>query len=266
MDGTTQDEAFLPGPPGFRVWALNGTLREHSSEREHAHPCHQLLAIRNGVSMLVDERHEQPLYGSLCAFIPAGCAHRSTVVGGPITYQSLYFHEAPPGPPRTGIRVFALGGLGTALLVRLQEAPFQDLADGLPGACFQLLLQILAEDLDSARPGIHLPVLRGPEARAIGQFIAAHYARTLRPAQVAKLLGCSERHAGRLFKQDAGITVFEYLRVYRMFQASVLLHAKDRSITDIAGACGYESLSCFYADFARHFATTPRALRQAMVP
>jgi hypothetical protein len=53
------------------------------------------------VSLLVDERHQQPLYGSMCALIPTGCAHRSTVVGGPITYQSLYFFANPSGVPQT---------------------------------------------------------------------------------------------------------------------------------------------------------------------
>ena len=259
------DESFLPGPPGLRVWALNGTLREYSTEREHAHPCHQLLAIRNGVSLLVDELHQQPLYGSMCALIPAGCAHRSTVVGGPITYQSLYFFENPSGTPQTGISIFPLGRLGTALFLRLQESQFQDLSDGLPGECFHLLLQVLTEDLASAKSGIHLPVLKGPEANSIARFIAANHARQLRPSHFARLLGCSERHVSRIFKQDAGITIFEYLRVYRMFQASILLHEKDRSITSVATTCGYESLSSFYSDFARYFTMTPRALRQTMV-
>jgi AraC-like DNA-binding protein len=260
------DESFLPGPPGLGVWALNGTLREYSTEQEHAHPCHQLLAIRNGVSLLVDELHQQPLYGSMCAFIPAGCAHRSTVVGGPITYQSLYFFEDPPGTPQTGISIFPMGRLGTALFLRLQERQFQDLSDGLPGDCFHLLLRVLTEDLASAKTGIHLPVLKGPETRSIALFIAANYARPLRPAHFARLLACSERHAARIFKQDAGITIFEYLRIYRMFQASVLLHGKARSITNVATTCGYESLSSFYADFARYFSMTPRALRQVMAP
>jgi AraC-like DNA-binding protein len=119
--------------------------------------------------------------------------------------------------------------------------------------------------LASAKTGIHLPVLKGPEADSIARFIAANHARPLRPSHFARLLGCSERHASRIFKQDAGITIFEYLRVYRMFQASILLHEKDRSITSVATTCGYESLSSFYSDFARYFTMTPRALRQTMV-
>jgi AraC-like DNA-binding protein len=259
------DGSFLPGPPGLGVWAVNGTLREYSTEREHSHPCHQLLVIRDGVSLLVDERRQQPLYGSLCAFIPAGCAHRSTVVGGPIAYQALYFFDSPSGPPRSGISIFRLGGLGTALFLRLQQRTFEDLSEGLPGDCFHLLLQVLAEDLAAARTGIHLPLPKGPAAGAIARFIAANHARPLRPAHFARLLGCSERHAARIFKQDTGITLFEYLRVYRMFQASVLLHEKDRSITSVAASCGYESLSSFYSDFARYFSMAPGALRQMVV-
>jgi AraC-like DNA-binding protein len=38
------------------------------------------------------------------------------------------------------------------------------------------------------------------------------------------------------------ITLFEYLRMYRMFMATVMLHGES-SVLEISLDCGYESLS-----------------------
>ena len=69
------------------------------------------------------------------------------------------------------------------------------------------------------------------------------------------------RHLSRLFKADLKITIFEYLRLYRILMASIEMHNPKRTVTEIALDCGYESLSSFYRDFNLIFAVTPKFFR-----
>ena len=69
------------------------------------------------------------------------------------------------------------------------------------------------------------------------------------------------RHLSRLFKQDMKITLFEYLRLYRILMASLALCSRDEAITEIALDCGYESLSTFYRDFNMIYGVAPKSFR-----
>jgi len=72
----------------------------------------------------------------------------------------------------------------------------------------------------------------------------------------------SPRHISRLFQEDLGISVFEYLKLFRILIASIELDKKDKKIIDIALDSGYNSLSSFYTDFKSHYLMTPNEFRQ----
>ena len=72
----------------------------------------------------------------------------------------------------------------------------------------------------------------------------------------------SGRHLSRLFKQDLKITLFDYVRLYRILMASIALSGTSRPITDIAYEVGYDSISSFYRDFNLVFSVTPKVFRK----
>lgn len=74
----------------------------------------------------------------------------------------------------------------------------------------------------------------------------------------------SERHVSRCFKADLGITIFAFMRLYRILMAAIGLLCPDRTVTEIAFDCGYESLSSFYRDFNMIFAVSPKAFRRQL--
>lgn len=49
----------------------------------------------------------------------------------------------------------------------------------------------------------------------------------------------SSRHLTRLFREDLGLTMFEYLRLYRILMASIALSDESRTITQCAVDAGY---------------------------
>ena len=238
-----------------QFFSLRGTMTEYSTEKVHANPWHQILMISEGVSMLVNETEKKPLYGAMCAFLPAGTAHRSVVVGSEVTYNSIYFGDETMNTD--GIRVFAVSPLFRELFLRLTAAPLLARSPGTEQKCFTLLLLLLSEE--SAEPfQLALPQAVSENCRKLCDYIEHNYEKPLRLTDFCSVLPYSAKHISRLFIGEMSISLFEYLRMYRIFKASVSLKNDRRGVVHTAYACGYESLSSFYTDFRKYFPVSPK--------
>lgn len=86
----------------------------------------------------------------------------------------------------------------------------------------------------------------------------------LSPALVAGLLGISVRQLHLLF-EPTGTSVTRYVLARRLENARLLLaQSPKRPVTDIAFACGFDSLSTFYRSFRRAFGHSPAELRETI--
>ena len=79
--------------------------------------------------------------------------------------------------------------------------------------------------------------------------------------EIAQAAALSKFHLLRLFKAAFGCTPSAYWRARRLDRGRRLLKATPMSVSEIAGALGYESASAFIRAFRRHFGTTPQAFR-----
>ncbi len=241
---------------------LSGTFRDYSTEPLHSHPLHQILRIRNGVSLLVGEDQKLPLFGNMTAFIPAGFPHRSIVIGDQVSYKSLYLKRDLFDQAEDEIRIFDISELGNALFNKMKfpwdQRPFSPMMN----ACLSLFLKTLDEDLAHSSQLVSLPSATDPSNQRIIDFVEKNYQRKLSLSDFAAISPYSARHISRLFKQDLQLTIMEYLKLYRILMSAVMLQSENKSITEIAYECGYESLSCFYTDFGKILSTTPKAFMQ----
>ena len=245
-----------------QAFTLCGRLKNYSTKELHTHAFHQLLVIWEGVSLLVDQTRKQPLFGSMAAFIPAQFPHRSLVVGQTVSYKSLYLAPSLFESIQPEISIFEISSLGSALFDRITIKPGQDTAGDLMEDCLNLLLKVLREDITRTVKVVRLPEPAMAQNKRVMEFIEKNFRRRLTMADFQDVFSYSPRHAGRLFKADLKITVFEYLRLYRILRASVALSDSERAITEVAFDSGYESLSSFYRDFHHTFAVTPKVFRQ----
>jgi AraC-like DNA-binding protein len=247
---------------GLPAITLNGRMKTHSTRHLHTHGYHQVLTIWDGVSLLVDQTSKQPLFGSMTAFIPGDRPHRSIVIGDEVGYKSLYLSPElfDPGVPE--ILLFDISDLGAALFNRIHIRNPIDLESGLNLKCLELLLKVLKEDMTRPANLVRLPEPSNPQNRDIINFIENNYSRRLTMPDFEHEFPYSGRHLSRVFKQDLKITIFDYLRLYRVLMASIELNDPVRSITDIAYGVGYDSISSFYRDFNLIFAVTPKAFRK----
>ncbi|MBQ8885149.1 MAG: AraC family transcriptional regulator [Clostridia bacterium] len=90
--------------------------------------------------------------------------------------------------------------------------------------------------------------------------IEAEY-RFLRFEDVCKKFGYSPSHFSRLFTSLTGMTFTKYLTAVRIGHAVELLQSSDkRSVTEIAGYCGFSSIRNFNRYFKDFTGYTPRSL------
>jgi AraC-like DNA-binding protein len=75
--------------------------------------------------------------------------------------------------------------------------------------------------------------------------------------ELGRLVGCSPFYLSRLFSQEAGMTIQQYVRQVRMERAAELLKTGKCNVTEAALEVGYNSLSHFSAAFHQTFGCCP---------
>jgi AraC-like DNA-binding protein len=249
------------------AFSLRGVWDHDSSRHLNVHHSHQILTVSDGMLVLVDDCEQQPLYRSMAAFIPAGTPHRAIVFRerNNVLCHSLFLTPRICAAQTPQIRIFEMSELGSALLKKLNEQNRVDLTTGLSGHCLRLFLELLPQDLEHQARLIRLPEVKQERNKRIAAFIRDNYMNKVRLEHLCRAVPLSSRQLARSFRDELKITIMEYLRLYRLLRASVLLHEQDRNIIDIAFDCGYDSISSFHEDFKQHFGVQPNKFRKTVL-
>ena len=107
-----------------------------------------------------------------------------------------------------------------------------------------------------------LPRMETARLKQMLGFIREHYAEDISPVDIAAAAGVCERECFRCFKQELGTTPLSSLTDFRVRKAAELLRETDRSVTDIASACGFATSSYFGKVFRRRMNLSPLAYRR----
>ena len=93
-------------------------------------------------------------------------------------------------------------------------------------------------------------------------YIKQNYAEEIRLSDLARRCSISPEHLSRLFKQETGFGVSEYLSMIRLQQAQRLLKESPAlSIATVAGLCGYNDSNYFSEQFKRMHGVSPLRYR-----
>lgn len=98
-------------------------------------------------------------------------------------------------------------------------------------------------------------------AKDIRRYIGTEFASNLTISKIAERYGYSDDYTIKLFRQEYGITPYQYLINERLACARGLLHNTDMSVEEISREVGYNDFSTFYRDFKKHFGISPRNAR-----
>jgi AraC-like DNA-binding protein len=89
-----------------------------------------------------------------------------------------------------------------------------------------------------------------------------HFHEAINLKQVADLIYMSESNFCKFFKKATGTTFSDYVNDLRITEACHMLLYTDETISHIANACGFESLSYFNRVFLKKKKHTPSEFRK----
>lgn len=95
----------------------------------------------------------------------------------------------------------------------------------------------------------------------ITSYIDKHYEDAISLDSIASIFYVSKEHLSRSFKQQAGITISDYLVKQRMEKAKQLLSEHSLAIKDVASMTGYPDVAYFYRVFKKYTGTAPGEYR-----
>jgi AraC-like DNA-binding protein len=226
---------------------------------------HYLLCASRGALRLEAHGRLWVLPPARAALIAAG-EPIEVSIPQPVTTSSVLFDRSfapvPPGP----LRVFDLSPLARALVSECVGWP--DGEEPLPSYARSLFAALaavtwrLAEDPSP----VTVPAGKSPELRRALSLTSERLADDVRFEEIARAVGLVPRSLARRFEDECGTTWRGVLRRMRVLRAVEALAAGEDSVTTIAHAVGYTSLSAFNAAFRELTGRTPTHYRASFRP
>jgi len=115
---------------------------------------------------------------------------------------------------------------------------------------------------DSPKKGEPPDSPHSPIISAAKEYIFKHLGQQITLGEIAWHVGKGEEHLARVFKSRTGESVFDWIREMRINKAKTHLLEPGLSLTEIAGRCGFNSLSFFSRTFRRYAGMSPSDYRR----
>lgn len=96
----------------------------------------------------------------------------------------------------------------------------------------------------------------------IFDYVRNHYHSECTLQLLSASLNYHYSYLSRLFSEQTGMSFTEYVNRFRIHESCYLLTDTDKSITQIAFDCGYDSLRSFYRNFREQIGEAPGEFRQ----
>ncbi|SNQ47740.1 DNA-binding domain-containing protein, AraC-type [Frankia canadensis] len=226
---------------------------------------HYLLCASAGVLRLEAQGQVWLLPPARAALIEA---HRPIRVSipRPVTTASVLFDpDFAPRPPAP-LTVFDLSPLARALVAECRA--WDEDGEALPtyaATLFAALAAVCWRLAERPSPCV-VPAGRSPELRRALHITEQRLATDIRFEDVAREVGLVPRSLARRFEAETGLTWRAVLRRLRVLHAIEELTDSELSVTNIAFASGYTSLSAFNTAFRDLTGRTPTEFRASFCP
>ncbi|AIQ27547.1 transcriptional regulator [Paenibacillus sp. FSL P4-0081] len=94
-------------------------------------------------------------------------------------------------------------------------------------------------------------------------YIEEHSSQPLKLDTLAEISHFSKYHFSRIFTAMVGVTPMAFVNRKRIQHSLVLLTETNKTILEVAGQSGFESVSVFNAHFKRYYGCTPGSIRNS---
>ncbi len=220
---------------------------------EHSHARGQFFALTRGL-LIVEAGHERWMFPSQrCAWIPPDCRHKARSVGGAAGSMVYLSAQMCRGLPRKPC-LFSSSGLLFAIVDRvLAWNPRHPLTPGR-----KRLIAVLRDEIaQPEQQPLRLPLPTDERLSRVAHALLDDIAADRGLDDWAHFAGMSRRTFMRAFSAEAGMSFGRWRQQARLFAALEML-AQNKSVTEVAIAVGYDSVSAFIEMFRKMLGTTPQ--------
>ena len=227
---------------------------------EHSHARGQLFALTRGL-LIVEAGSERWMFPSQrCAWIPPNCRHAARSVGGVAGSMVHLSPEMCRGLPKMPC-MFNSSELLFAIVHRILG---WDLHQPLNPAKKHLIATLRDEIRQPDQQPLRLTMPREERLARVADALLEDVGDDRTLDVWAHVAGMSRRTFMRAFLAEAGMSFGRWRQQARLFAALEML-AQRKSVTEVAIAVGYDSVSAFIEMFRTMLGTTDILSRQAFV-
>ena len=116
-------------------------------------------------------------------------------------------------------------------------------------------------DIRRAYPLINEEESQNKYVAEIKKYIQANYLSQIKISDIANKLSINRSHLYRIFKNEVGMNVEDYIINIRINHAKALLSTTSLSVSAVANAVGYKNYSSFFKRFKNSTGLTPNEYR-----
>ena len=221
---------------------------------EHSHQRGQLVALTHGLLIVETESQRWMFPSGRCAWTPPNCQHAARSVGGAAGAMVDLSPEMCRGLPKTPC-VFNSSELLFAIVHRMVD---WDLRQPLNPAKKHLITTLRDEIRHPDQQLLGLTIPREERLARVADALLSDVADDRTLDAWAHVAGMARRTLMRAFSAQTGMSFGRWRQQARLFAALEML-AQSKSVTEVAIAVGYDSVSAFIEMFRTMLGATPQA-------
>lgn len=242
-------------------------------EESHHHFEYEIFFLTEGPAIFGVDGHEYQINVGTVVFINPGVNHFARKIpGNPFSYYAIVFDESIIGNQGDVCRDF-LDRIRVNRFINLSS----EILDKIPSVCdvYQnngvgkeiksksLLFSIINHVIETQQYETVSLITKQKRSRvsAIESaliYIHSHYKETINLSDILKITNYSKSQFIRLFKENTGFNVTDYINKYRIGKACLDLVYTEKNITEIASENGFNNIQYFSRTFKEYMNCTPK--------
>lgn len=229
------------------------------SDEWHSHHMGQLIFVEKGVQYLHTAERTYLLPTHHCAWIPPGLMHRTSSPVNPVYLRCIFVSQTTNDAFFKEVNIFHTPKVLREMILFTEQWSRLEEEDPLELDFLKALIGILPITFQSALPLV-LPVPQNPRIARMIDYLTENIANDIKIPELALNFNLSARTMERLFKQDIGITVAGYIKLYKIIKAVELLSITGETVKSVARQVGYDSVSTFSNTFYNVLGLRPQEM------
>lgn len=216
----------------------------------HKHTKGQLSYVEGGLAYIQIEDKYYVIPAKHYFWVPQHLMHVLRIGHSGTVLRSLFFYtyDDDKHPFYSQVGIYPINNLLTEM-IKHTEGWEGHIKKTDKRYSFLSALKDLLPEISTKKVPIALPFTENERMLPILDYIDKNISEEHTLQSISKKFGFSERSLSRLFQSTLNMSFLQYLKLLRIIRAFELMLMTNKSLSEIAYAIGYQSLSSFSATF-----------------